>query len=84
MGLMKKHWLGSKVTKGNNILKILITLNIYLKLIVVSHRGLFLDLCERPLARMHAKPDYRWHQISLISMMYLDIQTPMVNWLELW
>ena len=41
MGLMKKHWLFSKVilTKENNILKILMTSNIYLKLIVVSPQG---------------------------------------------
>ena len=44
-GVSEKHWLGSKVIfpKENNILKILMTSNIYMKLIVVSHRGLYLD-----------------------------------------
>ena len=42
LGLMKKHWLVSKTIfpKENNILKILMKSNIYLKLIVVSHTGL--------------------------------------------
>ena len=44
-GIYEKHWLGSKVifSKENNILKIIMTLNIYLKLIMVSRRGLYLD-----------------------------------------
>ena len=52
-GVMNKHWLVSEVTfsKENNILKILITPNIYLELIAVSCRGLyviitFLNICK--------------------------------------
>ena len=43
-GVNEKTWLGSEVifSKENNILKIVITSNIYLKLIVVSRRGLYL------------------------------------------
>ena len=42
----ERHWLGSEVifSKENNILKIIMTSNIYLKLIVVSCSGLYLDL----------------------------------------
>ena len=41
----ERHWLGSEVifSKENNILKIIMTSNIYLKLIVVSCIGLYLD-----------------------------------------
>ena len=41
MGLMKKHWLGSEVifSEESNILKIVMTSNIYLKLIVESRMG---------------------------------------------
>ena len=43
-GVNEKTWLGSEVifSKENNILKIVMTSNIYLKLIVVSRRGLYL------------------------------------------
>ena len=42
MRLMKNMWLGSEVifSKENNILKIVMTSNIYWKLIVVSRRDL--------------------------------------------
>ena len=42
---MKEHWLGSEVifAKENIMLKITITPSIYLKLIVVSCRGHYLD-----------------------------------------
>ena len=41
----KKHWLGSNIIffKEKDKLKMLMTSNIYLKLIVVSHRDLYLD-----------------------------------------
>ena len=41
----ERHWLGPEVifSKENNILKIIITSNIYLKLIAVSCSGLYSD-----------------------------------------
>ena len=47
MGLMKKRWPGTKVilSEERNVLKTIMTSNIYLKMIAVSHRGLHLNHC---------------------------------------
>ena len=63
---MKKQWLGCEVifSKENNILKIVMTSKIYLKLIVVSCKGLFVFTDDTNLFLSNQNIGELFHQMN--------------------